>query len=175
MVCMRRLRPGAGAAVWAALRAVAGSTALTFIYFVLPLDSRLTGATDLLLALGLVGVAVLVAFQTRAVVRSPHPFLRAAEALATSFTLFVLIFSVTYYLMNKSGPHVFTQPITRLDAVYFAVVVFGTVGFGDIAAVSETARAVVTFQIIFDLLFLGVAVRLLTGAAQRGVRGGQPK
>ena len=36
-----------------------------------------------------------------------------------------------------------------------------TVGFGDITPVGQAARAIVTVQMIFDLLFLGVAVRIL--------------
>jgi hypothetical protein len=161
------------AVAWMLLRTVLTSAALTTVYFVLPLDSRVTWGTAVLLALGLVFTVAVLVFQTQAVVRAARPVLRAAEALATSFTLFVLIFSITYYLMNKSGPDVFTEPITRLDSLYFVVTVFGTVGFGDIAATSETARAVVTFQILGDILFVGVAVRAAVEAARRGL--GQPQ
>jgi ion channel len=173
MIFVRRHRPNTYAAARTLLRSLLGSTALTAIYFVLPLDSKIAGATEVLLLLGLVVTVCLVTYQTHAVLRSPHPFLRAAEALAISFTLFVLVFSATYYLLNKSGPGVFTQPITRLDALYFTVTVFGTVGFGDIAARSEAARAIVTVQIIGDLLFLGLAVRQLAGAAERGAQRGK--
>jgi voltage-gated potassium channel len=51
---------------------------------------------------------------------------------------------------------------TKIDAVYFTVVTLGTVGFGDITPATQVARLVVTFQIAFNLLFLGGAVRLLT-------------
>ena len=152
---------------WTLLRIACTTAALTAVYFVLPLDSRVTAGTAALLALGLVFTTAVVVFQTYAVVRAARPVLRAAEALATSFTLFVLVFAVTYYLLEKSGPDVFTQPITRLDSLYFVVTVFGTVGFGDIAARSETARAVVTIQILGDILFVGVAVRAVVEAVRR--------
>ena len=36
----------------------------------------------------------------------------------------------------------FTEPLTRTDAQYFTVTIFATVGFGDITAVTQTARVV---------------------------------
>jgi len=159
------------AVVWTLLRIVFTTTALTVVYFVMPLDARITAATDALLALGLLFTVGVLVFQTQAVVRAARPLLRAAEALSTSFTLFVLVFAVTYYLLNKNGTDVFTQPITRLDSLYFVVTVFGTVGFGDIAARSETARAIVTIQILGDILFVGVAVRAVVEAVRRGLGG----
>ena len=45
----------------------------------------------------------------------------------------------------------FSQPLTRIDSVYFTVTTFATVGFGDITATTEAARLVVTGQMIADL------------------------
>ncbi|HEU5333299.1 MAG TPA: potassium channel family protein [Actinocrinis sp.] len=157
------------AVAWTLLRIVFTSAALTVVYFVVPLDSRVDARTAALLTLGLLFTVGMLGWQTRAVVRAARPVLRAAEALTTSFTLFVLIFAVTYYLLNKGGSDVFTEPITRLDSLYFVVTVFGTVGFGDIAARSETARAIVTIQILGDILFVGVAVRAVVEAMRRGL------
>ena len=67
--------------------------------------------------------------------------------------------------MNRDGSQV-TGLDTRIDAIYFAVTVMSTVGFGDIHASSQAARIVVTFQIMFNLLFVGVAVRVFVGAAK---------
>ena len=162
------------AVAWTLLRITLTSAALTVVYFVLPLDNRVTNGTAALLALGLLFTVGVLVVQTHAIVNAARPMLRAAEALTTSFTLFVLIFATTYYLLGKGGPNVFTEPITRLDSLYFVVTVFGTVGFGDIAARSETARAIVTIQILGDILFVGVAVRAVMGAMRRGLghRGG---
>jgi uncharacterized membrane protein len=60
-----------------------------------------------------------------------------------------------------------------LDALYFAVTVFATVGFGDIAAHSQLARGVVTAQMIVDFLFLGIVARVLLGAVKVGRGAGQ--
>jgi hypothetical protein len=58
--------------------------------------------------------------------------------------------------------------LTRTDALYFTVTVFSTVGFGDITAKTETARLVVTGQMIADLVILGLAIKIIVGAVRRG-------
>lgn len=58
--------------------------------------------------------------------------------------------------------------MTRTDALYFTVTVFATVGFGDIAAKTETARLVVTGQMIADLIVIGLGIRVIVGAVSHG-------
>ena len=58
--------------------------------------------------------------------------------------------------------------MSRTDAVYFSVTVFATVGFGDISPVSDAARVVVTFQMIADLLVLGLVLQAVLDAVSRG-------
>jgi len=48
------------------------------------------------------------------------------------------------------------------------------VGFGDITAVGESARLVVTAQMILDLLILGLGIRVFIGAVQLGRQRAQP-
>ena len=45
---------------------------------------------------------------------------------------------------------------------------FSTVGFGDITAKTETARLVVTGQMLADLIILGLAIKIIAGAVRRG-------
>jgi voltage-gated potassium channel len=72
--------------------------------------------------------------------------------------------------MDRLAPSSFGTPLTRTDALYFTVTVFSTVGFGDITAKTETARLVVTGQMIADLLILGVGIKIILGAVTRGQR-----
>ena len=81
--------------------------------------------------------------------------------------LFILLFATAYYLMGRAEPKDFTEALTRTDALYFAVTVFSTVGFGDISAKGETARLVVAGQIGLDFVVLGVGVKVILGAVQR--------
>jgi voltage-gated potassium channel len=59
--------------------------------------------------------------------------------------------------------------LTRSSALYFTVTVFSTVGFGDITAKTDVARLVVTVQMLADLAVVAVVIRLILGAATRGV------
>ncbi len=68
--------------------------------------------------------------------------------------------------MERASAASFTQPLTRTDALYFTVTVFSTVGFGDITAKSEAARAVLIIQMLADLALLGAGIRVLLGAVQ---------
>ena len=82
---------------------------------------------------------------------------------------FLLLFARAYVTMANANPANFsTHPLTRTDALYFTVTVFATVGFGDITAVSQSARLEVTTQIMLDLLVLvlGLGVRVFVGAVQ---------
>ncbi len=109
----------------------------------------------------------LVAFQTRAIIRSPFPGLRAIEALATSVPLFLLLFASTYVVMAKMSASNFDGRLTHTDGLYFTVTVFSTVGFGDITAKTQAARLVVTGQMLADLVILGLAIKIIVGAVNR--------
>jgi len=69
-------------------------------------------------------------------------------------------------MANNNPANFNTHPLTRTDALYFAVTVVSTVGFGDIVPVSQSARLVVTVQMLLDLLALGLVVRAFLGAVQ---------
>ncbi len=157
------------------LRAVATTVVVVTAYFLLPLDGLAELPGFITLPLALAGFGALMVIQTRAIIASPHPGLRAVEALAISLPLFLVIFSASYYVMGVADPAWFTESMSKLDALYFTVTVFATVGFGDIAATSPPARAAVTVQMIADLIVLGVGVRVLTGAVREArARAGLP-
>jgi voltage-gated potassium channel len=154
--------------VFAVLRTVASVSVLVAAYFALPFD-RLTATTSvLLLTGGLLVVGGLLALQIRATMRSPHPGMRAVESLGISVPLILLLFSVVHYLLASARPDSYTEPLTRLDSLYFSVTMFATVGFGDISPVSELARLISMVQMLANLIFLGVVARVLFGAALDG-------
>jgi hypothetical protein len=150
------------------LRVLASAAVVVTVYYLLPFDRAATWGAITLLVIGLVALIALIGFQVRAIVLSPFPNLRAVEALATSLPLFLLLFASTYYVMARLSPGSFGGHLTRTDALYFTVTVFSTVGFGDITAKTETARLVVTGQMIADLLILGLGIRIILGAVTRG-------
>jgi voltage-gated potassium channel len=154
--------------LWAALRSLLIATALVVLYYVLPLDRGWDSDTAVRLLIGLLVFAGLMVWQVRSIAGSRHPAARAAEALGLIIPLFLVLFASTYFLMERASAASFTQPLTRTDALYFAVTVFATVGFGDITAKSETARVVLIVQMLGDLAVLGAGARVLLGAVRRG-------
>jgi hypothetical protein len=152
---------------WGVLRIAGTVTALVVLYYLLPLDHSSTGTAVTILVIGLAVFIGLVAFQVRAIIRSPFPGLRAIEALATSVPLFLLLFASTYVVMAKMSAANFDGRLTHTDGLYFTVTVFSTVGFGDITAKTEAARLVVTSQMIADLLIIGLGLRVIVGAVTR--------
>jgi hypothetical protein len=94
--------------------------------------------------------------------------LRAIEALAINVPLFLLLFASAYVVMAAQSPASFGGHLSHTDGLYFTVTVFSTVGFGDITAKTQTARLVVTGQMIADLVFLGVGIKIIVGAVGRG-------
>ena len=152
----------------AVLRGLVVTTVLVVLYYLLPLDRPLDTGTAVRLLIGLLVFAGVTVWQVRAITGSRYPGLRAAEALGLIIPLYLLLFASTYFVMERASAANFTQPLTRTDALYFSVTVFTTVGFGDIAAKSETARVVLIVQMLADLALLGAGARVLLGAVRRG-------
>jgi voltage-gated potassium channel len=136
-------------------------------YVLAPMGSRPNAAVDAELAVLLAIFAAVVAWEILAVTKSAYPRLRAAETVAVSVPLLILIFASAYFVTERIYPRSFSEPLTRFDAVYFSITVLATVGFGDITAVTQTARALVTVQMLADLLLIGLAAKVLFGAAQQ--------
>ena len=151
------------------LRASATTVMVVAAYYLLPLDNLAGISLAVALAVGLLALTGLVAYQVRAIIRARYPGIRAIEALATTAPLFLLLFAATYVLMARADPSNFNvYPLTRTDSLYFTVTVFATVGFGDITATSQVARVVVIAQMILDLLVLGLVVKVFLGAVEKG-------
>ena len=151
-----------------ALRSLLLTAVLVVLYYVLPLDERLDAGVVVRLLIGLLVFAAMATWKVRSIIGAPYPAVKAIEALGLIVPLYLLLFASTYFVMERAAAANFTQPLTRTDALYFAVTVFSTVGFGDIAAKSEAARVVVIFQMLGDLALLGAGVRVLLGAVRRG-------
>ena len=161
-------QPSSGRIAWTVLRVTGSAAALVALYYLLPLDRFSTPAAVTVLVIGLAGFIALVVFQVRLIIRAPFPGLRAIESLATSAPLFLLLFAATYVVLAAISAGNFGGHLSHTDGLYFTVTVFSTVGFGDITAKTETARLVVTGQMIADLIILGLAVKVIVGAFRRG-------
>ena len=155
---------------FAVLRSLLAVVVLITVYFTIPLDRLSRPVAVAGLIGGLLVVALLLIYQIRATARSPYPGLRAVESLGASAPLLILLFAVAHYLLDLTHPGSYSEAMTRLDALYFSVTMFTTVGFGDITPVSELARVIAVVQMLASLIFLGVVARVLFGAAVNGRR-----
>ncbi|OWY80910.1 ion channel family protein [Rhodococcus sp. BUPNP1] len=139
---------------------------LVSVYFSVPLD-QVTGLSDVLLLVG-GGVVVLLVggWQVHRILAAEYPAVQAIEALISVVSLHLVLFATVYLRMSIVAPDNFSEPLSRIDALYFCLTVFATVGFGDISAESEAARAVVSVQMVANLIFFAVGIRLLAAAVQ---------
>jgi voltage-gated potassium channel len=151
------------------LRTLITATLLVVLYFVLPVESRPHQSVVLRLGVALFVFIVVPVNEIRLISGHDRPMLRASVAMATIIPLFLVLFAWIYLTMARAYPTAFGVPLSRISALYFTVSVFSPVGFGDIAPNTDVARPVVTVQVLADLAVVAVVIRLILGAATRGV------
>lgn len=156
-------RVGQDAGVLRMLTRLTGSGVVALLaYFLLPLDGDLGWLVALVVLLALLGLLVpLTVHRAGRVDRADAPVREAVEALVSLLVLLVVGFATVHYVVAARDPAAFGGLRTKVDGLYYSMAVVSTVGFGDITAEGQLARGVVTVQMFFDLLFLGVAVRVL--------------
>ena len=153
------------------VRILATSLGLVALYYLAPLPQLGEVSVPVSLSVALLVLAGVVAWQVFSITRADYPAIRAAEALAVTTPLFLLLFAAAYFLLGQDNPANFSpHMLTRNDTLYFTVSTFSTVGFGDITATSQATRLIVTVQMLLDLLVLGLGIRLFLGAVQAGER-----
>jgi hypothetical protein len=151
------------------VRAVVSAVLLVVLYYVLPIEHRPHQSVALRLTVALVLFSIILAVEVRQISKHDHPMLRAGVAMATIIPLFLVLFAWIYLTMSTSSPPAFGGKLSRTSALYFTVTVFSTVGFGDITPKTDPARIVAMVQMLADLAVLAVVVRLILGAATRGM------
>ena len=157
-------------------RAAVSTVVIVGLYFLLPLERLTDLPVGVPLSVALLVLLVVAALQVVTISRSPHPGIRAVEALAVVLPLFLVLFSTSYFLLAKDDAASFSQgALTRTDALYFTVTTFATVGYGDITPATQAARRIVTGQMLVDLLILGFGIRVFVGAVNRGRQHQDPK
>jgi voltage-gated potassium channel len=152
------------------IRAVV-SIALTWVasltvYYLAPIGRAGRVREGLWLVIGLLLVGVLVFRRTRQILAADFPGLRAVEGLAVIFPLFLLVFAALYLALSQVTASSFSQELDHTRALYFTITVFSTVGFGDITPTTNTARIIVSIQMLLDLVLIGLVVRLFINAAK---------
>ena len=153
-----------------AMRAVVRSCMIAVLiliaFFLLPMTSNIATSGVVTLFGGLAVVVVVLAWHIRLILVAPYPVARAVTTLVVTVPLFLVVFASIYYTMGAADPAQFSESLTKLDALYYTVTVFATVGFGDITGETQAARAVTTLQMMAGLTLVGVIARVVVGAVQ---------
>ena len=136
-------------------------------YYTVPVGDVPSEWDVLLAALGLIaGLGALVFVAVRQVrqmaeYEAGDPGVRL-DVLVLLVLVVVPLFSLGYYAIEQGDPSQFADLATKTDALYFTLSTLATVGFGDVHATGQLGRALVSVQIVFDLVFVAVLVSLLT-------------
>jgi hypothetical protein len=145
---------------------------LLVAYAVLPLRGRWWWVGALIGSAAIIALLPITMRRIRALLTSEQPMVDVAEGLVILLGILVTGFAAVYYAMDRSGSQ-FHGLVDRVDSIYFTVTTLSTVGFGDISATGDAARIIVTLQMLFDLVYIGLTVRVLTSVARRRA-GGRP-
>lgn len=153
------------------VRSVARSLAIVVVvlavYFAVPIgDER--GAWSLVVGavVSLAGFGYLFAYQLRSIRTAAYPMVRAVEGLVSIAVIYLVATSAAHVALSLQNPQAYSEPLSRLDAVYFTVTMLTTVGFGDITAVTAVARSFTTVQMVLGVLLVTGVVRLLMWVAR---------
>jgi hypothetical protein len=159
-----------------ARRGLFGLAGVLVIYYAAPVGDLPSGGV-VFSVLGLLGGTVLLGWsivrQVQRLMRSPP----GDESVRLDSLIFLVIlvvpmFAAGYFALEQGDRDQFASLTTKTDSLYFTLSTLATVGFGDVHATGQVARALVTIQITFDLVFVAALVSVVTGqirerAAQR--------
>lgn len=150
-------------------RLVLGIAVLLAAYLLVPVQQESTAVSAVTWAalLALVGLVGVFAHQMRRINRSRYPLMAGAESLIFVLAIFLIGFAFVYLVMSTSAPDTFSEPLNRTGALYFAITVLSTVGFGDITPRSDPSRWLVSAQMLIDIGLIAGALKLLFGIARR--------
>jgi voltage-gated potassium channel len=142
--------------------------AVTVVYFLVPVPGRMRESSWTILFAG--GVIILGLLMVGMIRQLLHADIDArARSLIVLLSCVILFFSWANVTLSRI-PGEFTDLHTKIDSLYFCISTLATVGFGDVHADGQLARAAVTVQILFNLVFLGTAITMVTGLWRRQVQ-----
>ncbi len=147
-----------------AARGLLTSGAVVAVYFLIPFTSETGRAFVVRTTVGVVAVALVTIVQLRSILRADYPELRTAEGFALAVPLLLTVFGGAYLVLSTSQVGAFSEELDHVGALYLSLMTATTVGFGDVAPLTELARAVVMLQMIADVVLLGFAVRVAYAA-----------
>lgn len=141
--------------------------AIVTMYYVAPWEGGRSDAVVVRLVVTVIVLVAVSAVSIPAITRAPYPTLRAVQLLAVIVVLAIASFATIYLLLSGKDASAFSEPLSRTDALYFSLTTATTIGYGDIHAATEPARIAVMFQMVTNVVVVGVAARVILHVARR--------
>jgi hypothetical protein len=137
-------------------------------YYLVPVPGQMRESSwAILFSCGVVALGGLIAL---AIWR----LLGAGENVRIRTLVLLLVLTILFFAWADDSvarlPGQFDDLHTKTDALYFNISTVATVGFGDVHAAGQLARAAVTVQIVFNLVFLGAALTMISGFVRERAR-----
>ena len=149
------------------VRLVVIGVLLLALYFVVPVDSDPRGGPGLRAVLAILVLAALAAAVVGQVQRSIADEDRRLDGLILAILGVWVVFAMIFYVLALHQSGQVADLDTRLDSLYFSASTMLTIGYGDVHATGQAARAVVLVQMVFDVVFVATAAALLTSRVRR--------
>ena len=112
-------------------------------------------------------VAVLIAISLLVAVAGSHAGagtfdrLLVASSFVAGISAVPAAFAGAFYRLSADHPSAFSEPLSKIDSLYLAVITFTTTGFRDISPRSTSARLLVTFELLSALIVIAIAIAML--------------
>jgi voltage-gated potassium channel len=134
------------------------------LYYLVPIEPGVTGVhravRAVITTVGVVLIAAMVLRQIRRHITADQSDVRLTR-LAIALVGGVISFALADLVISFSDPGQFVNMTTKTDALYFAVGTLTTVGYGDVHAQGQLARAAVCVQMVFSVGVLATGASLL--------------
>ncbi|WFE19599.1 potassium channel family protein [Solwaraspora sp. WMMD937] len=137
---------------------------MILLYYLVPVEPGVTGVhlavRAVVTVVGVALVAALVLQQIRDQITADPSDVRLTR-LAITLVGGVVVFALADLVISFSDPDQFVDMTTKTDALYFAIGTLTTVGYGDVHAEGQLARAAVCVQMVFSVGVLATGASLL--------------
>ncbi len=135
---------------------------IVVVYFVVPVSANLHRTTIARGAVTVVALGLLALGVVRQLKLHVDDTSRRLDGLIVIIVIVMIVFAFGFYSLQQKDPTQFAGMETRLDSLYFTMASAATVGFGDVHAAGQYARGLVLAQMVFNVVFVGTAVALLS-------------
>lgn len=112
-------------------------------------------------------VAVLIAISLLVAVAGSHSDrgtfdrLLIVSSFVAGISAVPAAFAGAFYRLSAAHPSAFSEPLSKLDALYLAVITFTTTGFRDVSPRSTSARVLVTLELLSALVVAAITIGML--------------